>query len=202
MSAKIRRFVPRLECFDERAMPSVTYAYDPNLQQLTITGDAVAGDNLTINDDGTAAGITVTSGDGHNWPNATETGGIVAQVFVKTQGGNDIVNYNLNAPLTVFRLVDVDLGLGADKYTANISNMSLAAPTPPNTQPVNLDLSAHGGGGGDSMILNATNFSTASGSVLNVDFSGDAGKDVIQFNYSIGLDGQNGIVSFKKDQKH
>jgi hypothetical protein len=200
MSAKIRRFVPRLECFDERAMPSVTYAYDPSTQILTVTGDAVAADNLTINDDGTAAGITVTSGDGHNWPNVTETGGIVTQVFVKTQGGNDIVNYNLNAPLTVLRVVDVDLGLGADKYTANISGQSLVAL--PAVQPANLDLSAHGGGGGDTMILNAMGFSTAAGTVLNVDFSGDAGKDVIQFNYSIGLDGQNGIVSFKKDQKH
>src|SRR5262249_24886622 len=73
---------------------------------------------------------------------------------------------------------------------------------PAGVQPANLDLTAHGGGGGDTMILNAMNFSTASGTVLNVDFSGDAGKDVIQFIYSVGIDGENGIVSFKKDQKH
>jgi hypothetical protein len=195
MSAKTRRFVPRLECFDERALPSVSYVLSG--ATLFVHGDAAA-NTITINDNGSATGVSVTSSDGNNWAAGTA----ISSVFVDSQGGDDTVVYNLNvpdvngqhAPMTVNRLVDVDLGAGNDSYTANISGQSLG-------QTVNLDLSAHGHGGKDSMILNAQNVSTAQYSVLNVDFSGDAGKDVIQFNYSAGMSAE-GMVVFTKDQKH
>jgi hypothetical protein len=198
MSAKTRRFVPRLECFDERALPSVSYDLQGGV--LFVHGDAAA-NQITISDNGSATGVSVTSNDGTSWSNPT--GATITSVFVDSQGGDDTVVYNLNvkdattgqpAPMTVNRLVDVDLGVGNDSYTANISGQSLAAY-------VNLDLSGHGHGGKDTMILNAQNVSTAPGSVLNVDFSGDAGKDTMAFNYSAGIDA-SGMVVFTKDQKH
>ena len=175
-------------------LPSVSYVLSGT---AFVHGDAAA-NTITINDDGSATGVSVTSADGNNWAAGTA----ISSVFVDAQGGDDTVVYNLSvpdvngqhAPMTVNRLVDVDLGVGNDAYTANIAGQSLAPF-------VNLDLSGHGHGGKDSMILNAQNVSTASGSVLNVDFSGDAGKDVIQFNYSAGIDA-SGMVVFTKDQKH
>src|SRR5207244_1221020 len=153
--------------------------YDLQGSMLYVHGDAAA-NQITISDDGTATGVSVTSNDGNNWSNTTLA--TITHVFVDTQDGNDTVVYNLKdangqpTPLTVNRLVDVDLGNKNDSYTANISGTSLG-------QWVNLDLSGHGHGGKDSMILNAQGVSSAPGSVLNVGFSGDAGKDTIAFNY-------------------
>jgi len=191
MSAKARRFVPRLECFDARDLPSVSYDLQGTV--LFVHGDALAADQLAIHDDGTATGVSVTSGDGNNWSNPTAA--TITHVLVDTQGGDDMVAYDLSAPLSVNRLVDVSLGAGNDTYTATISGTSLAPL-------VNLDLSVRGDGGRDSMTLNAQSVSTASGSILNVDFKGEAGKDLIKFNYSVGISGELGTVVFTKDQKN
>jgi hypothetical protein len=188
MSVKTRRFVPRVQPLDERALPSVSYDLQGTF--LFVHGDDAA-NQITINDDGTSTGVSVTSIDGNNWAAGT----VITHVFVDTQDGNDTVAYNLTGPLSVNRLVDVDLGNGADNYTAIISGTSLA-------EWVNLDLSAHGRGGKDTLTLNAQQVSTASGSVLNVSFDGDAGKDTIAFNYSVGPSGEFGTVVFTKDQKH
>jgi len=191
MSAKTRRFVPRLECFDERALPSVSYDLQGSV--LFVHGDAAA-NQITISDDGSATGVRVASTDGTSWSNPTLAA--VTSVFVDAQGGDDAVVYNLTGGLlSVNRLVDVDLGNGNDSYMANIGGTTLAPY-------VNLDLSGHGHGGKDSMILNAQGVSGKEGTVLNVGFSGDAGKDVIAFNYSAGLDGTIGTVLFTKDQKN
>src|SRR5215212_795196 len=142
MSAKTRRFVPRLECFDERALPSVSYDLQGTV--LFVHGDAAA-NQITINDDGTATGVGVTSTDGNNWAPGTA----ISSVFVDAQGGDDTVVYNLTGGLlAVNRLVDVDLGAGNDSYTANVGGATLAPW-------VNLDLSGHGHGGKDAMVLNA-----------------------------------------------
>jgi hypothetical protein len=190
MSAKTRRFVPRLECFDERALPSVSYVLSG--ATLFVHGDAAA-NQITISDDGTATGVSVTSTDGNNWAAGTA----ISSVFVDSQGGDDKVVYNLTGGLLSFnRLVDVDLGLGNDSYTANVGGTTLG-------DRVNLDLSGHGHGGKDSMILNAQGMSGGQDTVLNVAFSGDAGKDTIAFNYSVAVDGTAiGTVVFTKDQKH
>ena len=189
MPAKTRRFAPRLECLDARDLPSVSYDLQGTL--LFVHGDVTAADTITITDNGTATGVSVTGGGGHDWA----AGAVISHVFVDTQGGADTVTYNLTAPLSVNRLVDVSLGAGNDVYVANISNTTLAPF-------VNLDLSVKADGGKDSMTLNAQNVSTTTGSILNVDFAGQAGKDTMAFNYSIGVSGEFGQVIFTKDQKH
>lgn len=188
MSRPTRRFVPRLEAFDERCLPSVTAIIVPNSNILQITGDANA-NTITITDDGTASGVTVV-GDGQTF---TFTGQIDA-IIVDAQGGDDVVTYNLTATLASSRNIDVHLGTGNDSFTANMDNQGLAASK-------SLDISAYGEGGADTLVLNARNFSTDTGSILNIDYVGGAGKDGIQFNYSPGaLD--LGSIILQKDQKH
>ena len=192
MPANTRRSVLRVNPLDERALPSVSYDLQGSF--LFVRSDAVVDENdvITITDDGTATGVTVTDNWGGGWSNPT--GATVTHVFVTAEGGDDSVTYNLTGPLSVNRLVDVDLGAGADNYTANISGTSLG-------EWINLDLSAHGRGGKDSMVLNAQDVSTAANSILNVNFDGDAGKDTIAFNYSAGPSGEFGTVIFTKDQR-
>jgi hypothetical protein len=190
MPIKSNRFVPRLQALDDRALPSVSYDLQGTF--LFVHGDAAA-NQITISDDGTATGVSVTSDDGNNWSNPT--GATITHVFVDTQDGDDVVTYNLTGPLGVNRLVDVDLGLGADSFTANISGTSLA-------QLVNLDISARGGdrGGRDLLVLNAEGVSTDVGSVLNVNLDGAGGKDSIVLDYTAGI--ELGTVTLTKDQKH
>ena len=190
MSAKTRRFVPRLECFDERALPSVSYVLSG--ATLFVHGDAAA-NTITINDNGSATGVSVTSSDGNNWSNLN--GVTITHVFVDTQDGDDTVTYNLTGTLAVNRLVDASLGLGADTFTANIAGTSLATL-------VNLDISANGGdrGGRDTLVLNAQGVSTDPNSILNVNFAGAGGKDNIILDYTAGV--ELGSVLLTKDQHH
>jgi hypothetical protein len=190
MATQSRRFIPRLQALDDRSLPSVSYDLQGTF--LFVTGDI--GDNtVTINDTGTDIGIEVIGvgelGDVTTFTATTP----ITHIFVSTLEGDDTVVYNLTQPLSVFRLVDADLARGADSFTANISGTSLATL-------VNLDISAAGGMGADTMVLNAQNVSTAEQSVLNVNFDGDAGHDSITFDYTAGV--ELGTVSLTKDQKH
>ena len=188
MRTKLRRFVPRLVALDERTLPAVTFSFDPFIPtMLHVTGDAGA-NQITITDTGTAAGITIV-GDGETFVAPTS----ITHIMVDVLDGNDTVTYNLTAPLTVFRLVDAQLGKGNDLFTANISGQSLL------TADAELQMSANGDGGHDTMILNAQSVSTDVGSVLNVFFDGDAGKDTITFDYAAVT--EKGGVYLNKDQR-
>jgi hypothetical protein len=193
MSVQSRRFIPRLVALDDRSLPSVTYTVTGST--LQITGDDAA-DKIVITDDGTAAGITVVVNDGQPWT----VPGDVSAVVVSAGGGNDVVEYDLTGPLTTTRLVSVDLGKGADTFTANLNGQMING-TSANGTPINLGIGATGGGGGDTMVLNANGATVAPEARLSVDFSGDAGHDNITFNYDPGfLD--LGNVTLTKDQKH
>jgi hypothetical protein len=189
VSRQTRRLVPRLEAFDERCLPSVTAGYVPGTTYLQITSDA-ASDNITINDSGNTGGVTVLV-------NGVLVGTFndpVSAILVDGGDGNDVVTYNLTATLVSSRNIDVHLGKGNDAFTANLSNQGLA-------QYVSLDISTYGEGGGDTLTLNAQNFSSDQNSILNFDYVGGAGKDKINFNYTPGgLD--LGSIILQKDQKH
>jgi hypothetical protein len=193
MSFKSRRFIPRLVALDDRALPSVVFAVTGST--LQITGDGGA-DKIVITDDGTAAGITVVVNDGQPWTPPGE----VSAVVVSAGGGNDTVEYDLTGPLTTTRLVTVDLGKGADTFTVNLSGQPINGTTA-NGTPINLGIGATGGGGGDTMVLNATGTTVAPEARLSVDFSGEAGHDTLAFNYDPGLL-DLGNVTLTKDQKH
>jgi hypothetical protein len=186
MASKSRRFVPRLQALDDRVVPAVSFELQDTY--LFVTGDTGA-NTITITDTGTDTGLTIV-GDGVTYQPPTT----VTHIFVRADEGDDTVVYDLVAPLTVFRLVDVQLGRGADTYTANIGGQSLAPW-------VNLQMTAAGQGGGDTMVLNAHDVSTDANSILNVFFDGDGGKDVITLDYTAGSLAL-GQVILQKDQKH
>jgi len=190
MATQSRRFIPRLQPLDERALPSVSYDLQGTF--LFVTGDAGA-NSITITDNGTETGITV-DGVGELGDVATFVATTpITHIFVQGLEGDDTVVYNLTGPLGFNRLIDGDLGRGADSFTANLTNQSIGAG-------VNLDISAAGGMGGDTMVLNAQNVSTDTGAILNVGFSGEAGRDTIVFDYTAGI--ELGQVILTKDQKH
>ncbi len=160
----------------------------PGTGILQITGDAAA-NTITITDDGTANGVTVVA-DGQTFT-FTDT---ITAITVDAGAGNDVVNYNLTAPLASSRNIAVHLCTGNDAFTANLSNQGLA-------QYVSLDISTYGEGGADTLTLNAQNFSSDKNSILNFDYVGGAGKDKINFNYTPGgLD--LGSIILQKDQRH
>ena len=185
MATNTRRFIPRLQPLDERALPSVTYLLQGSL--LFVTGDANA-NVITITDSGTATGVKVT-GDGAAYEATTP----ITHVFVDTGDGDDTVVYNLSTSLLANRLVDARLGRGRDSFTANITGQSLATG-------VNLDISVYGAGGADALVLNAQGLNTNVGSILNVYFNGGAGKDKVTFYYSPGAV-CDGSILLDKDQR-
>lgn len=187
MSFTSRRFVPRLEALDGRWLPAVTY--DLVGSTLLVHGDAGA-NSITITDDGTATGVQV-NGDGSVFPTGTE----ISAIAVDTLGGDDTVVYDLTGTLSVTRLVSVDLGRGADTFTADLHGNTVTGTA------TNMGISAFGDGGGDTLVLNAVGATVDAGATLNVDFHGQAGKDTITFNYDAGfLDLGNVILT--KDQRH
>ena len=187
MSAKFRRFVPRLEVLDDRSLPSVTYQVVDTT--LIVTGDAGA-NSIIISDAGTDSGVIV-NGDGSSFQATTP----ISAVVVQTLGGDDTVVYELTGPLTTTRLVSVDLGRGADTFTVNLNGQTVSGAS------TNLGITAAGDGGGDTLTLNAVGATVSPEARLSVDFHGQAGKDAIVFDYSFGfLDAGN--VTLTKDQKH
>ena len=194
MSSNSRRFVPRLEALDDRSLPSVTYAVvgTDTGNTLIITGDAEA-NTIVISDAGTDTGVIV-NGDGNPY-DATVENAPISAIVVQTLGGDDTVLYELSGPLTVTRLVSVDLGRGADTFTVNLDGQTISGAS------TNLGITATGDGGGDTLILNAVGATVSPEAGLSVGFKGQAGKDTITFDYSFGfLD--LGNVTLTKDQKH
>lgn len=193
MSARIRRFIPRLEALDNRSLPSVTIITAGTTgATLQITGDDTA-NNIVIADDGTGAGITVDADGQPTW--TTPAGVTISAVVISTLGGNDTVTYNLTGALTSTRLVSADLGKGADSFTFNMIGVAVSGDS------TSLGITASGDGGGDHLTLNANGASVVPLAQMSVQFSGNAGKDTINFNYDPGfLD--LGNVTLTKDQKH
>ena len=103
MAFKSRRFAPRLEAFDDRCLPSVSYSEAANMLFVNTGPEA---NEIVITDNGTDLVVTV---DGEALP----VTGDITQVYVDAGAGNDTVVYNLTGTLTESRLIDVrqDVGL-------------------------------------------------------------------------------------------
>src|SRR5262249_51671841 len=168
MARPIRRFVPRLEVFDERVLPSVTTQYTATDGVLVVKGAAV-NDVIAITDTGKGDAGAVTVFD-HGVAVFTSPGP-VTQIMVLTYGGNDAVDYRLTGDLTTKRTVTADLGLGNDSFTANLDGQTLAA---------SLRIQALGRAGRDTLTLNANNV-TVGATWLSVDLRGGMGSDVVKF---------------------
>jgi hypothetical protein len=195
MARQPRRFVPRLEAFDERILPSVDVRPLTADGTLTIVGDD-ADDVITISDTGKNPASIIVEADGQFY----FIDGIVTRIQVFAGGGEDIVEYHLTSDLTSNRTVFVDLGLGNDQFSAtlndpnNLGNQTLAAGT-------DLVIQALGGGGKDALTLNAVGVNVGAGTHLTVDFQGGRGHDGVKFNYAPASVGDLAVVSLNADQR-
>jgi hypothetical protein len=184
-----RRFVPRLEPFDERALPSVTIDLFPD-GTLQIVGDD-ANNVISISDSGKPdAGSVIVQADGGFYV----ADGPVTRIRVVTLGGDDTVDYQLSSDVTSNRTVQVELGLGNDAFTAHLDGQNFAAGT-------DFLVQALGEGGKDRLTLDARGVNLGAGTRFTVDFRGGHGKDSIAFNYSPGMVDPTAMVSLTADQK-
>jgi hypothetical protein len=189
MGRQPRRFVPRLESFDERILPTVQVLPLTADGTLTILGDDAA-NVITISDTGKDPASLIVEADGQFY----FVDGFVARIQVFTAGGDDVVEYQLSSDLTSHRTVSVDLGLGNDSFTATLDGQTLAAGT-------DLVIQAVGGGGKDTLTLNAIGVNLGAGTHLTVDFQGGRGHDGVTFNYSPGVVDGSAVVWLTADQR-
>jgi hypothetical protein len=189
MARQTRRFVPRLEAFDERALPSVTITEFPD-GTLQILGDDTA-NVIGIKDSGKlGAGSIVVQADGQFYVSQ----GNVTRIVVYGYGGDDTVDYWLQSDLTSNRTVQVDLGAGNDAFTAHLDGQNFAAGT-------DFLVQALGGGGKDTLRMDAVGVNIGA-AYFTVDFEGGHGKDGVLFNYSPASLDPAAVVNLTSDQRH
>ncbi|HKB05239.1 MAG TPA: hypothetical protein VKD90_23645 [Gemmataceae bacterium] len=189
MARQPRRFVPRLEAFDERTLPSVTVQPLTPDGTLTILGDETANE-ITISDTGKNPASVIVVGDGQIFI----VDGFVSRIQVFTFGGDDVVNYQLASDLASDRTVTVDLGLGNDSFTADLNGQTFGAGR-------DFLVQALGGGGKDTLTLNAVGVNIGAGTHFTIDFRGGRGRDGITFNYDPASVGELAVVILNADQK-
>lgn len=191
-----RPVAPRLglTALEAREVPAVIGTLYPENGQnvLRLSGD-LAADTVTISHNG--AGKIVLSGtanlDG-------ELPGTVVRIEGDLSGGNDRVTFNQGSTTagvsqTRSLTVDLELGGGADRFTANLHGGI--------TSGDKLTLKVNGGGfsawddGADNITVNAgvlnggDDFDIATGGVLDVRVYGGLGNDTLRLNYDGDLDG-------------
>ena len=189
MARQTRRFVPRLEALDARALPSVSITEFPD-GTLQIVGDDAA-NSIIISDAGNnLAGSVTVQADGQ-WYFSQ---GPITRISVYGNGGDDTVVYNLSSELSVNRTVSVDLGAGNDAFTANLDKQTFD----PGTDFV---IQALGGGGKDALTLNATGVNIGANAHFTVDFEGGHGKDGVTFNYAPASVDPTAAVLLTTDQR-
>ena len=99
MARRSLRFIPRLESFDDRALPSVTFSEAGGM--LLIPGDDAA-NTITIQDDGTAnVGSIRVVGDGQEYVSRF----LVTNILIVTNGGEDVVDYTSTGDMVTDRTV-------------------------------------------------------------------------------------------------
>lgn len=186
-----RRFIPRLEAFDPRVLPSVTVSYSPTDGLLSIQGDDSA-DAITITDTGKADAGSVTVFD-HGAP-VYISEGPVTRIQVFTFGGDDTVDYWLSSDLLTNRTVTTDLGDGNDAFTAHLNGQNVGAGS-------DFVIQAVGVAGKDKLTLDATGVNVGAGAHLTVDFQGGRGHDGVVLNYSPGVVDPTAVISLTAEQK-
>ena len=188
MSARTRRFIPRLEALDDRSLPSVSVTQTESTVVVDVNDDAA--NKVQILDNGLLDNGIIIVVDGVSYT----TTGLVTAITVNTYGGDDQVDYILGGPAFASRNIYVDLGRGDDSFNAYMSGWDLQSGA-------QISISAYGRGGADTFALYAEYLGTQANSQLLVDFEGGAGKDRISFDYIPG-DVQDGTVTLQANLQH
>jgi hypothetical protein len=174
MARTHRRFIPRLESFDERSLPSVTIIESGG--DLQLIGDD-AGNSITIQDDGTAnPGNVIVVADGVTY----QSTGAIDFIVIQTGRGVDIVDYTMTGVLVGSRTVIADLGARADTFTAHVSGATVG----PDSRFI---IQAFGDGGGDHLTVDADTVNVGANALFEVDLVGGKAKDTLTANYVPGI---------------
>jgi hypothetical protein len=154
----VRRFVPRLDCLDDRALPSATVTAIDGV--VVVRGDS-SGNTIRVFDNGTRdVGNVVVEVDGQRLDFDTP----VDEVRINGGGGGDSVRYDLTTDLNSDRLVTVNLGNGRDSFTAEMRGDV--------GEDVDLEVRVNGGNGQDNIRLLAADVTTRAGATMADGFHG------------------------------
>ncbi|HTK76921.1 MAG TPA: hypothetical protein VL371_16760 [Gemmataceae bacterium] len=187
---RVTSFRPRVEGLDDRIVPAVVSIEQDLVSRVaTITANDAA-DNIAISDPGTG-GVTVT---GTGITGNTVLDAAIRTIRVSTNGGADTVSYTLaDGNLTRSIKVDVDLGGGNDRFTADLNGRNIDNNS-------TLNLKVQGGWGADSISVDAEGTDTnrvhvRAGSTLRMELLGGSdfdpfdGADTIDVRYRGEMDG-------------
>lgn len=176
---------PRVENLEDRSLPACSVV--PSGAVLTITGDN-GPNNVRIVDNATAGpgNVTVIC-DGIATPLNTFT---ISQIIVNTGGGNDTVEFGLNAklPAGLNRLLAVDLGDGHDNLIASFAGGF--------SNVAGMTLTAQGGRGRDFFLVNAlNNVELDPGSALRLDMNSGDDRDIVLVGYNGRMRGALSLIT-------
>ncbi len=175
---------PHFDVLEDRTVPTVTFTVSPGgvdggfILEIKSNSD---GDLINISDNGTGAVNNVTVG-------AFSPGQAISEIRVRGKAGNDRVNYNLTGNLAgvpgvgLPRLLDVRLGGGDDRFTANFGGFDLDAQA-------RLEFQIRGEGGDDRASFNAAGVNVGADAFLLFDADGQGGDDRASLFYSGDQDG-------------
>src|SRR5262249_2811558 len=188
MARDSRRFLPALEAFDDRVLPSVTFAevFDPATSTYTLR---IAGDDgpnqISISDDGTGfAGAVVVQGDGQLYFSQNP----ISNIEVVTAGGEDTVDYWLVRGLSFSPTPTADLGTKIDTFSAHLNDRTINADT-------KLAITVFGQGGNDHFNLDAQNVTVGARAELAIDLEGGHGREFFTLNDSVTVNPDGGKFS-------
>jgi hypothetical protein len=176
---------PGVEALEDRSLPACQVT--PAGAVLTITGDN-GPNHVRVVDDGTAGpGNVSVVCDGIATPLNTFS---ISQIIVNTGGGNDTVEFGLNAKLAagLGRLMAVDLGDGHDNLLAAFAGGFNVVS--------GMTLTAQGGRGRDFFLVNALNgVNLDAASALRLDLNAGEDRDIILVGYNGRMQGGLSIIT-------
>lgn len=167
----------------------------------------VVGHELIIKGDNKPDTIRIADqGNGHVYGYATGFGAFsfagITKITVNTEGGSDTVSYNLMGDLQAGQQQYVVIGLGSDSDPAPDTFNAYLYGHDIKTK-ARLDILANGGGGADTLTMNALGTDVAALGAMKIQYGGASGNDTIKQLYS-GLN--NGAVVMRSagglDQDH
>ena len=171
MAYRSLRYTPRLECLNERALPSVTIT--ENDGTLLIVGDQQE-NNIEITDNGTGdVGAVKVAVEGVESYVSTE---LVTNIRVLTRAGADSVDYSLTGDLVSDRTVYVFTGNQHDSFDANLNGWDIDG--------ADLSITANGGNGHDSLSFHGNGTDVGAGASLSVKLLGGNGMDTLLVDFT------------------
>jgi hypothetical protein len=176
-------FRPQFESLDARIVPAVLTVNSNVAQHLAVITANDGNDNITITNNGTRFSV---SGTGLAGTLALDPA--ITTVQVNTNGGNDVVKYNVTGNQTHSMKLEANLGGGKDTFTATQSGANVGAGV---AERIFVD----GGSGADTISVNAVGTSTnrvniASGGSLQLKLTGGSNFDLFDGNDAISVDYQ------------